>query len=96
MDNLAQQLTRSLASDDFDDVLARLPDLQASVEEQLAAAPDDRAREAILTDALALNRRWTSLAQSMRANLHHRLRSLEAESRYADAAESLHIVETVA
>lgn len=87
-------MTRSLASDDFDTVLGRLPDFRAEVERQLAAAPDNAARETVLTEALALNRRWLSLAQSLESNMRRQLRSLEVESRYAGVADIRHVVET--
>jgi hypothetical protein len=96
MDSLTLEMTRALASDDFESVLSQLPVFCSGIERQLAAAADDGSRENILTEALATNRRWLSLAQCHASNIRQQLRMLEAQSRYSAAAEARHIVETTA
>ncbi len=93
--NLTQQLTRSLASEDFDAVVAQLPAFQAEVERRLEGTPDPAARAAIADEALSMNRRWLSLAKSLQSNMHQQLQSLTVQSGYADDSEAGHVFETM-
>lgn len=92
---LTQHLTRSVASDDFDEVLLKLPAFQQEIEERLAAAANHAEREDILTDTIEWHRRWTTIAQSLRADMASQLRSLEVESRYAEASSSGQVFDTL-
>ena len=93
--SLTDQLTRSLASDDFAGVLAQLPAFEADVERRFRDARDEATRDSIAAEALAFNRRWLSLAKSLQANMREQLRSLAVQTGYADDAEPGHVLETI-
>ena len=94
-DNLTQDLTRALASDDFDGVLRQLPAVQADIDRCLREAASDSEREIILAEALRWNGRWLALAHSLKADLTARLRGLQAEASYAETADGPPLFETL-
>jgi hypothetical protein len=94
--NLAVEITRRVASEEYAAAAARLPELQEYIAGALSAAPDDAARERILGDVLATYQRWMNLTQSLRAQTASRLSELAAEQGYLTVADgSAHIVQSV-
>jgi hypothetical protein len=93
--NLIREMTRALASEDFDAFAFGLRTFDREMVDLLAAAPNDDAREEILNEVSSLNRRWLSLAISLRAHMGDQLTALNAESSYLAAVEQSPIINTL-